>query len=228
MIYMNTLNILLYEYTEIMLGNRKNFSDNFLDGSRAQNERNAIMFIRLVSHVYFQCDSLNQAQALFSDEFIDVTKLRKVLNSVIVPEFIDSADRFDYIITKVFSRNFDSEKWAAQRYCERILRGSLTRFPKNYINEENGVTRSCYCLWYFLTMERPDAGALELMEFAVSPEFPKWLKTHLLSNACMKLFDDRIDFMFESFPNEMHDEMLYMIYKAKFLYNTTGAATPDE
>lgn len=214
---MNQSDILLLEYTEIMLGNKRHFTEDYFSGNSAMSEARAISFIRLVFKVYLQCDSLQQVKNIFCLDLIKRMKLTNVVNEIRVPEYIEACDRVDFIAARVFSKNLDPERWAAERYCNRILDGSLFKFPRNYMDGDAGYGRACYCLRYFLRLEKPGATALDLLYYSTTSDFRLWLQDRLLSNVCAKYFETRVDYMYDSLPDDMKFDILYMICKTKVL-----------
>lgn len=216
---MGSQDILLLEYTEIMLGNKRHFSDDTFCGHTAASEERAVSFVRLVAKVYLQCTTVQQAMAIFDEDLISRMRLTGVVREIRVPEYVDSHDRMDYITARIFTKNFDPEKWGAERYCTRILAGTLSKFPRNYMDGEIGYKRACYCLRYFLKLERPGASALELLYYSTTSQFRQWLLDHLLINVCTKYFDSRVDYMYDALPEEMRIDIFYMICKTKYLFD---------
>lgn len=215
--------ILLLEYTEIMLGNKRHFSDDFFSGNTPSSEDRAIKFVRLVSKVYLQCDNIQQAKIVFNAEMIKKMHLEGIVREIRIPDYIDAHDRMDFIAAKIFTKKFDPEKWAAEHYCMRVLNGTLAKFPRNYMDGEIGLSRACFCLRYFLMLERPGSSTLDLLYFAVNPKFRTWLQAHYLMNVCNKYFDTRVDYMYEALPDNMHIDILYMICKTRYLFDRTNS-----
>lgn len=217
---MNIQDILLLEYTEIMLGNKRHFSEDFFSAKSGRSkvgEERAVQFIRLVSKIFLQVDNLGQARGVFTKEMVSRMRLSNIFDQIYVPDYVDSNDRIDYVAAKIFSKKFDPEKWTAEHYCMRILNKSLTKFPRNYMDGELGLNRACYCLRYFLQLERPGSSALDLLNYASTSEFRIWLQDHLLSNVCTRYYDTRVDFMYDALPDDMKINILFMIYKTKAL-----------
>lgn len=220
---MEQLDFLLFEYTEILLGNRKNYTDDYFEGNKATNEALAIAFIREVAHVYLQCDNLESAQAILNDRVFKKMKLDKILAYIIVPSYVDSADSTDYMISKIFSDRFNEEEWIATRYCQRILQGTIAKFPKNYMQDDLGMQRACFCLRYFLTREFPSATSFELYRFASGSEFRAWIKKHCLSNTCSRLFATPIDYLDQALPNSMRNSILRLLYRSVYYMSFTSS-----
>lgn len=211
---MEQLTFLLFEYTEILLGNQKNYSDNYFTGSKSSNEALAIAFIREVAHIFLQCDNLETARLTFNAKVFQKMHLDKIIIYINVPSYVDEADVPDYIVNKVFTKYFDEERWIAIRHCERIMHGTITKFPKNYMQEDAGVQRACFCLRYFLTREYPSTSPTMLYRFSAGPEFRLWMKQHCLSNTCFKLFASPVDYMDAALPESMRSHALCLLYRA--------------
>lgn len=217
---MDTLSLLILEYTEILIGNQKNYTDDYFSGSKAANKKLAIRFIRAVAHIYFQCDNLAAARITFNEQVFTAMKLDKIIRYIHVPSYVDKVDRTDYIINLIFTNNFDSELWVATRYCERVIAGTIPRFPKNYMLGDSDIQRSCFCLRYFLTYDFPSAPPAKLYAFAASTKFRPWLQNHLLTNSCSKLFSSPVEYLHLSLPENMRSEILFLIYDAVHALST--------
>lgn len=211
---MDTLSLLFLEYTEILIGNQKNYTDDYFCGTKSANKRLAIQFVRTVARVYFQCDNLAAARVTFNEQVFKAMKLDKILQYIHVPTYVDRVDRTDYIINLIFTNNFDSELWVATRYCERVVAGTIVRFPKNYMLGDSDTWRSCFCLRYFLTYDFPTMSPMQLYAFAASTKFRPWLQEHFLTNSCTKLFSSPVEYLHMSLPENMRSDILFMIYDA--------------
>lgn len=225
---MDTLSLLILEYTEILIGNQKNYTDDYFAGSKSTNKRLAIQFIRSVAHIYFQCDNLAAARITFTPQVFKIMKLDKILRYIYVPPYVDSVDRTDYLINLIFTNNFDSELWVATRYCERVIDGTLPRFPKNYMLGDSDIWRSCFCLRYFLTYDFPTTPPIKLYAFAASTRFRPWLQDHLLTNSCSKLFSSPVEYLHMSLPENMRNDMYFLIYDAVHALLSTPPYIPPQ
>lgn len=214
---MEQQDILLLEYTEILLGNKQHFSDDTFSGKRRDSEKMAADFIRLVAKVYLQCDNASHARVIFTDELVEKMKLGNIMKEIEIPDYIDSSDEHDYVAARIFTPGFNPERWAAERYCDRIKNGTLYKFPRNYMDGEIGLRRAKYCLQYFLKMEMPGATCLDLLQKSLAPEFRGWLQEHLLLSVCNRCFDSRLDFVYASLPEDMKVEIFYMICKSRIM-----------
>ena len=207
------ITIILYEYTEILLGKRKNYSDNFFDHSDEENEQNAIEFIRIVAKAFLRCRSIEAARNTINPTVLKTMQLDKIAAFIQVPKNVYILDRTAYMTDRIFTDNFNAEQWIADHLCMRITSGDLSKFPKHYMRNETGMKRAIYCLRYFLTLEMPSKTIPELYAFAITPEFRAFLKRHLLLNTCMRIFDSPLEFLHETLDEQYQNTALYELYR---------------
>lgn len=213
------LSIVMYEYTEILTGKRKNYSDNFFKGNKIEGEKNAILFIRAVANTFLQCHSLEVALATITPQVLKQMKLDVIASNIKRPRFVVAQDRNEYVLTKIFSENMDQEKWIANRLCMRVLDKSLVKFPKSYMEGEEGLKRSQYCLRYFLMDAFPNTEISDLYRISTTPEFTKFLQDRLLLNVRMKMYDSPVEYLHASLPDEAKDDALFHMYEVLYFVN---------
>ena len=213
---MDDLLILLFEYTEILIGNRKNYADYYFGGTDKNNEKLAIEFVRLVAKIFLNVHDLRAGLAI-PVSLLEYMKLSPVLSQINVPNHVDKDDRDAYLISKIFDPDFDSEKWLCRQFCQRINDGTLEKIPKYYLADEMAPERACMCLRNFLFEDLPQASSFELYRFAASKEFRTYLKKKRLSAIVFKLFTNPVRYMHCALPADMKNPLLYKIYQAVFL-----------
>ena len=141
----------LYEYTEILLGQRRNYSINFFhSGSSEEDEENAVKFIRTAVRAFLRCYSLEAAYATVTPALIKRMKLETAMNHIHVPQFVLPGKRTEYRIARVFQPGFNKEHWIAAQLCEGIIQKKVTKFPKFYMSDFEGYERAKQCLNYFV------------------------------------------------------------------------------
>lgn len=215
---MDDLFILLFEYTEILIGNRKNYADYYFTGTDKDNEKLAIEFVLLVSKIFLNIQDPRAGLAL-PVSLLEFMKLGPVLSQINVPRHVDRDDHDAYLISKIFDPDFDSEKWLCRHFCQRINDGTLGKIPKYYLADEMATDRACMCLRNFLFEDFPQADSYELYRFAASKEFRAYLKKKRLSAIVFKLFTNPVRYMHCALPSDMKEPLLYKIYQAVFLVN---------
>lgn len=213
---MYDITIVLYEYTEILLGKRKNYSDNFFNEIRMNNEQNAIEFIRMATKAFLRCNNLDAARATVTPSVIKQMKLDTIINHIKRPRYVYPEDWDEYVLARVFDDKFNTEKWIAAQLCKRISKGSLNRFPKFYMNENLGLIRSQYCLRYFISMDIPDMKIIDLYRYSTSAGFSVFLKKRLLFNVKGKLYSSPVEFMHLAINRQLREDILYYMYEALY------------
>ena len=206
------MSIVLYEYTEILLGKRKNYSDTFFRQG-PDDEKHAIEFIRTIARSLLRCRTLEAAHQSISPEIMETLKLDKILSVISVPKSVHREDRQTYLIDKIFSTDFNEEKWIAEHLCERIIKGKLKKFPKYYMNEELGFRRARFCLHYLLNREMPEKTIPQLYQVSITPAFRIFLKERLLLNVCLRIFDLPVEFVHDAIDDEYQDPPFFKMYR---------------
>lgn len=214
------IKIVLYEYTEILLGKRKNFSINFFDGK--EDEENAITFVRSVAKTFLGCNNLRAAQATITPNVLSKMKLDSTVIHIKRPRFILREDKNDYILAKIFTDNFDSERWIANRLCKRIQNGTLTKYPKFYMNEYAGLKRSQYCLHYFLITEFTNKKIIDLYRFSASLQFTQFLRQRLLLNVKAKFYSSPVEYLHESMDIQSQEDAYFHLYDTLYKLGFNG------
>ena len=217
---MNTLRVLLCEYTEILVGNRHTYSGSFFQGSAYENEQLAINFVRLVAKTFLRCDNPQAAIATMNEELVAKMHLDKMLKYIQTPDYLEASDIFDYDIARIFTPHFNAADWSAHRFCEQIVRGEMKKFPKYYMTEIKGMERASLCLRYFLSIDKPGLTVEQCYRYAACPDFQRMLHKRLLWNVCMKQFGDPLTFMHMSLGTEMCSRSWYCVYTYMYKLGT--------
>lgn len=210
---MSDVSIILFEHTEIMTGMRQAFSMNFFEsGNSAEDERIVIEFLRLAVKIFLRCPSLEAAHTTVTYDLLKRLKLASVLKHIRVPKYVLQSNRNRYRLDRVFSKTFNSERWVADQLCDGILRGVVSKYPKNYMSDYAGYERAKYCLSYHVQRMMPFYGILDLYQFSSTPEFNTFLKARFLQNVRMKLFDSPVEYLHESLPEGRRNESYFHVY----------------
>lgn len=223
---MNDLLILLYEYTEILLGNRKNYADYFFTGTDKRKENLAIEFVRLVAKIFLNVQD-QRAGLSIPVSLLWYMKLGPILSQINVPKHVLKDDHDAYLIAKIFDPDFDSEKWICRKFCQRINDGTLGKIPKYYLADEMAADRACMCLRNFLFEDYPQLDSFDLYRFAASKEFRSYLKEKRLSAIVYKLFTTPVRYIHCALPSDMKDPLIYKIYQAVYLVDNASGSLPE-
>lgn len=206
--------IFLYDYTEILLGKKKNYSNNFFSEGARENEFNAVQLIRTVTKTFLKCNSLAAARETITPEILRKLKLDTVIPYIRRPKFIPAEDKDAYVLARIYTNNFNVEQWTAYNFCRRIRDGTLEKFPKYYMNDAIGKVRAQYCLWYFIMKDYPFSKVIDLYRFASSKEFETFLKKNHLLSVMLKQYRPPVEFMHDAIPKEHQSTLLCQMYGA--------------
>lgn len=214
------LSIVLYEYTEILMGVRRNYSVNFFEsGNKEKDEDNIVRFVRLAVKIFLRCRSPEAAAATVTPTLLKTLKLHTIVNHIQVPRYVLPQEKDQYRLDRIFQDDFNKEQWIAFHLCEGILNGTVSKYPKYYMNDYEGYERAKYCLSYFLQKLLPLYRVVDLYRFSATPEFNSFLRNRLLQNVRMKMFDSPVEYLHESLPPECQNEAYYHMYEALYQVN---------
>ncbi len=212
----------LYEYTEILLGQRRNYSINFFhSGSSEEDEENAVKFIRTAVRAFLRCYSLEAAYATVTPALIKRMKLETAMNHIHVPQFVLPGKRTEYRIARVFQPGFNKEHWIAAQLCEGIIQKKVTKFPKFYMSDFEGYERAKQCLNYFVRHDMNMAliRICDLYMFSATPQFNTFLRDRLLQNVRIRFFDSPVEFLHESLSEDCQNDAYYHMYETIYFVN---------
>lgn len=213
--------IVLYEYSEILMGMRRNYSINFFDsGNREEDEENIVKFVRLAVRIFLRCRNLEAASATVTPELLKKLKLDAIVNHIQVARYVLPANKMQYRLDRIFEKDFDKEQWIAYQLCEGILNGDVGKYPKYYMNDYEGYERAKHCLSYYIKKLMPTYRVIDLYRYSTTPEFNTFLRNRLLQNVRMKLFDTPVEYMHEVLPPDCQNEAYLHIYEALYRVNS--------
>ena len=207
--------ILIFEQTEILLGNRKNYSDTYF-----RSEKDAITFIRYMVKMYLHCDSLAHANATITCDMLRDIELSRAMQVIDIPKYLYPEDQDEYLIDRIFTPRFDPERWMRERYCKQIIEGTFKKFPKYYMTDDNAKWRASECLKILLRHDYPMMTVFELYKFSTTSAFREYLKKKVLWNTCSHLFPTPVDFVHSSLKNDQKDPFLFMMFKANYILSS--------
>ena len=208
------MTIMVYEYTQILCGNQKNYSENYFDESKEQNEEHAVDFLRFVAKSFLRCPTMEAAHNTMTPELMDKMKLGKLIQYINVPKAVPPHYRYQYVIDRVFLREFDTEIWVSNCLCECVRSGAITKFPKYYMEEELGRRRAGTCLRYFLKLDMPGKTIPQMYQYSCKSEFREYLKKQLLLNFCQRTYLAPIDYLHDALSDDQKDETFYHFYRS--------------
>ncbi len=209
---------LLYEYEEILLGERKNFSSFYFSHGQQANQNIAICIFRYAFEIFLSWTP-EDIKNYINKDIIELMKLDKILIQFKLPEELDYQNSLIYIVHLMYPDiiSFDRRELAINVY-KRILNRELNKFPKKYLDGADGEKRACVCFQYMLEQLPPFKSVEDMYIFFSSSKGINKLKEFKLYIPCTELFETPIDFLYLSLPEAQQDYYLYHYYKFQYIH----------
>lgn len=100
--------ILLHEYEEICLGNRRNFSNYFFSGSKYKEEKTALSIIRYAIEERLHWTP-NEMKEYFNKDIAKLLHLEEVIKHIEFPPELNPEKDFYYLAHKLYPKRTNSE-----------------------------------------------------------------------------------------------------------------------
>lgn len=211
-----------YEYEQILLGKRKNYSsDIFANHTAAGKEEIALMFFRCIFEKYLKW-SPKEAYNFLNKDVIKTMKLIPLVRFIrFPPEFNPMEDCF-YIVAKAYPDVFkiDPVKQTEIIY-DKILTGKSSRYPKFFFEGQDGIMRAIFCLKYAIKEHKTITTPDELYRF-FAYEGATFLRKYKLWDAFILNFGTYpIDYLHACFTEDAKQEyaFIYNKYRTIVVYN---------
>lgn len=209
---------LLYEYDEILLGNKNSFSNYLFGGTEESKERLALQVFRCAIENYLRWTPA-QARDYLNEKIIEKMKLDTVIKHIRLPVELDPSRDYFYIAHLLYPEKvrFDRQELVIRTYQD-VLDGKLIKYPKEYLSDTNGYVRSRICLQYMISQYVQVGSIKELYELFATVKGKKLLEKYRLLNICNDAFGHPLDYLHESLPTNLKDELEYK-YQYFYLEN---------
>lgn len=140
---------IFYEYEQVLLGKRKNYSSEIFAGhSAAGKEEIALRFFRCIFEKYLKWTP-EEAYHELNKNILEKMKLAPLVRFIrFPPEFNPMEDCF-YIVAKAYPDKFTVDEVKQTKIVyNRVLKGEVSRFPKYFFENRDGYMRALFCLKY--------------------------------------------------------------------------------
>ena len=210
--------MLLYEYTDILLGNRPNFSTILFEGNSDSRQKMALQVFRYAIHMFLGCKDIKAIPALLTKEMIEKMQLTKVISYINFPEELDKNKDYFYIAHLLYPGiiPYDQKNLSIRIYKE-ILDGKLVKFPKKYLDGIPGKKRAEYCFEYMLSHFCNFKSEVEMYNYFTTTQGMATIKKYKLQQACISMYEHPLDFMHASLPDGQKDDFLYSFFKHRLM-----------
>ena len=211
---------LLNEYEDILLGNRKVFSDQFFGVDRPESQRNALAVMQYAFERYLRWPP-NVIARRITKEMIMQLHLNTVIKYIKFPPEYSKERDFFYLVVLLYPNMHISRRKRITYAYRKVLERKGTKFPKDYFIGEEGIVRACVCLQYLLTdiLQGEITCPADAYAMFASVNGLSCLRKYKLLPICDELFQTPVDFLHMALPVGERDDFLCMYYK--YIYYTT-------
>lgn len=205
--------LLYYEYEQILIGNKTGFSPYYFKYGDNLSANYVYEIMKFAFEVYLK-QSPEDIRDHFNKEISELMKLEPLMKYIDFPEELDKGSDYFYIAALLYPQQIKfNEKELILRTFNRVLNGSLKKFPKEYFAGTRGSMRAGICLQYMLNQHYTFENTQALYKFFAGPNGLKALKEYRLNSICNEMFDTPIDYLHDSLPTAQKDEWWYHYYK---------------
>lgn len=211
--------VLLYEYEQILLGNKAGFSPYYFKYGDDTSRNYALYIIKFAVESYLKWDP-EDVKNHFNKEIAVQMKLEPLMKYIDFPPELDKDTDYYYIANYLYPEAIKIDlKELVLRVYKNVLSGKLCKFPKEYLSGNQGAARAGICFQYMLTQHCTFHSVKDMYKFFSEPIGSKTLKQYRLNNICNEIYDHPIDYLHESLPNSQKDDFWYHYYRFK-VYNS--------
>lgn len=200
---------ILYEYDELLIGNRKSLSPDFFDYGAVTNEAVALKIIKYAFETYLRWDPIDIRDQM-NHEILKTFKLDGLLKYIQFPEELDRKNDLFYLAWCLYpwTVNYTYEE-RVYRVYQNVLDGTFSRFPKEYFAGTEGVMRAILCFRYMLDHVYHFSSMDEMYRFFGAHKSVEAIQKAKLAVVCRDFFGSSLDFLHESLPESQKNTILY-------------------
>lgn len=211
--------VLLFEYEQILLGNKSGFSPYYFKYGNDTSQNYALYVIKFAVENYLGWDPEDMKNH-FTKEVAIQMKLEPLMKYIEFPPELDKETDYYYLATFLYPNiiRIDIKELVLRTY-KNVLSGKLCKFPKEYLSGTQGMMRAGICLQYMLNQNYTFHTIQDMYKFFSEPAGSRALKEFRLNNICNEIYEHPIDYLHESLPNAQKDEFWYHYYRFKVFNN---------
>lgn len=208
---------LQYEYDEILLGNKKVFSNVFFTGDKLLDNDIALSIIRYVVEYYLHW-SPQDTRNLFDSSVIKQYKLKTVYAKVIFPSELDKRTDYFYLAVLLYPNKVNiTEGEITIRIFEDVMEGRMKRFPKNFFVGTKGNEKLALCLKHLLEVTSAFDDVTDIYKFINSKDGVRLLIDNKLYKYIIANFVTVNNAITYALPETQSNELLSNYYNIKEL-----------
>ena len=204
---------LLNEYEEIMIGNRKVFSDRYFGATRPESQKNALAVIQYAIEKYLRWKPSVAARRLTKDIVVQL-HLNTVMKYIKFPPEYSRERDFFYAVALIYPNFSISRRQRIVYVYKKLLDGTIVKFPRAYFMGEDGYVRACVCLQYLISeyLQTEIQDAEDAYTLFASDRGTFLLRKYKLLKVSEILFETPVEFVHAALPDGERDSFLVLYY----------------
>lgn len=205
---------LLTEYESILLGNRKDFTTTYLSQPFAQHT--CLTLFRYVFEDLLEWTP-EMIQYHLTMDIIKKLHLEKPFKKLYYPPELDKEHDLFYLVCLLYPDKFKySKREIIIRVYEKVLNGTLKKFPKNFFKGIDGAMNLGICMQYAINQNLHVSSIRELyMYFSNLSKINTFLRNVKLYTPCIENYEYPIDMLHDCLSELDKNELFY--YYCRFL-----------
>lgn len=228
---------LIYEYEQILLGKKKNFSSILFNNSQfsnpcdkttvikkrkdtESNQKNALIIFKYAIEKLL-CWTPKEVETYLTYDILEKLKLCPLLQYLYFPPELSKTKDVNYIAHLVYPNiiHVDEKKLCIQAFRKILLSPKSKDFPKDYFLNAEGFIRASICLQYIINNYIMPSNIQQLYSvFSIKDDVDEILDHYKLLQPCYTLFDNPIDYLHYSLPETQRSSFWYNFYKFQYEY----------
>lgn len=226
-------NGLILEYEEILTGKRRDVST----GYKGKN-LNMDYLVNLFRYVYEDLFEWTPDEVVRNTdkEFLERMHLTSLFGMLPFPPELDPKVDIYYIGHILYPDIMPYDKKAMTiRVYEKVLSGTIKKFPKKFFDGGNGRLALQICFQSAVSAKLQYSDVEGLYRFFVSPKGMRFLQQMKILVPCLEAYGNPISLLHDALPDTARSELYYRFYlfadsfvKQKNIYKKTHRAEKTE
>lgn len=211
-----------YEYEQVLLDKRGNYSAGLFEGKSAkEREETALFMLKTIFEKYLQWTP-EQAFHYLNRDVINKLKLKPIIRYIQFPSEFDIEKDCYYIVARIYPDKFHIDKKEQTKIVyKRVLDGTASRYPKGFFEGRDGQMKALFCLKFALSEFKVFNNPEELFKFMYE-HGEEFLKKYKLWEAFIMNYGEHpVDYLYDSFGkyNKEKYKDIYEKYKQLSIEN---------
>lgn len=214
---------LILEYENCLLGKTVTIPKYYFSYAQESNARIALSIMQYAFENYLRWDPFTLRDQL-NMRIMQKLKLKLLIKYIPFPPELNPKTDLFYIVWKIYPKTIHfSETDLILKIYTQVLSGELQRFPKEFFTGIYGMVRARVCLQYLIEQYMTVNDIEELYRIFASKQGTTLLKKYKLFSVCESSFDNPVEFLHYSLPQQQKDDFLDSFYQFQMLREKEAA-----